>query len=90
VEEAYIIFRGIVQGVGFRFTTSCIATSLELKGVVSNLKDGSVKLVVQGNRSQINMLVDQLNSQEGPGSIKELEVEFHPITRYYKDFNIIG
>lgn len=46
-------FVGQVQGVGFRWTASRVATSLGLEGWVRNECDGSVTLVLQGTDDQI-------------------------------------
>lgn len=43
-----IVFRGCVQGVGFRYTTRGIAKRFDVAGYVKNLHDGTVELVVSG------------------------------------------
>ena len=37
-----IIVFGIVQGVGFRYTTKAIADNMGIKGIVRNQNDGTV------------------------------------------------
>ena len=44
-----IVFRGRVQGVGFRYRARYAAQSLGLTGWVENEDDGSVTLEVQGD-----------------------------------------
>ena len=39
---------GLVQGVGFRWTTQMIAQDLGITGTVKNNPDGSVSIVAQG------------------------------------------
>ena len=39
---------GLVQGVGFRWTTQMIAQELGITGTVKNNPDGSVSIVAQG------------------------------------------
>lgn len=41
-----MIYRGRVQGVGFRYTVASLARRRPVKGYVRNLRDGSVELVV--------------------------------------------
>lgn len=48
-----IIFRGRVQGVGFRFQTKMLADSLKLTGSVKNMDDGSVEVYIQGSKERI-------------------------------------
>ena len=58
--ESEIIFKGEVQGVGFRATTVRLGQELGVKGTVCNLPDGSVKVVAQGTGDAINSLVEGL------------------------------
>lgn len=53
VECVRIIYRGRVQGVGFRFTVSRIATGYPITGYVKNLRDGTVELIAQGTAETI-------------------------------------
>ncbi len=43
-----VVYRGRVQGVGFRFTTLEIARRYEVSGYVRNCSDGSVELEAEG------------------------------------------
>ena len=45
------VFHGRVQGVGFRATTSRLATGFAVSGHVRNLADGSVEVQAWGNPS---------------------------------------
>lgn len=57
-----IVFKGRVQGVGFRFTAVRYASHLGLSGWVKNMYDGSVLMEVQGHLSLINQLMNYLNN----------------------------
>lgn len=57
-----IIFKGRVQGVGFRFTAIRYATHLNLSGWVKNMYDGTVLMEVQGHQSLIQQLIAYLNN----------------------------
>lgn len=57
----HYIFKGRVQGVGFRFSTYQIAQQLGLTGWVRNLYDGTVEACFQGEEETIKQLVDELN-----------------------------
>ena len=52
-----MIFRGRVQGVGFRYTMKLEAQNLSLTGWVHNHYDGSVIAEIQGENKAIRMLV---------------------------------
>lgn len=59
----HIIFRGRVQGVGFRYHSTYKANLLNLTGWVRNCYDGSVEMEVQGDPNRINDLLLYLQSQ---------------------------
>lgn len=50
----HFVFRGKVQGVGFRYTAKYLALSLGLTGWARNEWDGTVTMEVQGRETLIN------------------------------------
>ena len=55
-----IVFRGQVQGVGFRYRTQRAARMHGTTGWVRNEGDGSVTLEVQGSAEQIGMVLQEI------------------------------
>ncbi len=55
---------GVVQMVGFRYFTLRHARSLSLSGSVRNLPDGSVEVIAEGKKEDLNSLFSLL--KEGP------------------------
>ena len=53
-------FKGIVQGVGFRYTAQRIARQFEVAGYVQNLPDGQVLVVAEGSIGQLDQLFNQI------------------------------
>lgn len=53
MKRYHIIFKGRVQGVGFRFQVKMLADSLGVTGTVRNMYDGSVEVCIQGNKNQL-------------------------------------
>jgi acylphosphatase len=47
------IFEGRVQGVGFRYTCKELAKGFDLVGRVENLADGTVRLFLQGDPTEV-------------------------------------
>ena len=70
----YYIFKGRVQGVGFRFTMYREATRLNLTGWVKNLYDGDVEACIQGDEQSINRLLKAMQSGHFI-TIESMEVE---------------
>lgn len=53
----HIIFKGRVQGVGFRYFCYTEANKMNLTGYVRNLYDGNVEMEVQGDYRDVEMYV---------------------------------
>lgn len=56
-----MIFKGRVQGVGFRYKSYLLANELGLTGDVNNLYDGDVELNIQGDREKIDLFLEKLD-----------------------------
>jgi acylphosphatase len=55
-----VIYRGQVQGVGFRYTAQSVAGSYPVAGYVRNLETGDVELVAEGEADQVQAFLDAL------------------------------
>ena len=84
-----IIFSGVVQGVGFRFSARNLAMRYKLKGWVMNLSDGRVKLLAQGQREDLDSFLHDLKDEfkryiedcvlqerEASGDCKDFQIKF--------------
>ena len=81
-----VIFKGRVQGVGFRYMTQDYALELGLLGWVRNLADGSVQMVAEGDETDILELIKRI---EARFPIRETVVEHRIISRSsFEDFDI--
>jgi acylphosphatase len=69
-----LVFRGRVQGVGFRWSARVIAARLGLSGYARNLEDGGVEVVVVGDREAVKELVEKLRSL-GTAEVSEVTME---------------
>lgn len=58
-----LLFKGRVQGVGFRFTAKMIADRLNLTGSVKNLYNYDVESYVQGEVENIERFIYELQNQ---------------------------
>ncbi|GAB6189524.1 acylphosphatase [Marinitoga arctica] len=73
---------GRVQGVGFRWFVNKIAESLNLKGYVMNMPDGSVEIFAEGNEKDLESLKDFLINGNGFSQVENIEEEIVPIEGY--------
>ena len=64
----HLRIRGLVQGVGFRWSLCAEAQALGLDGWVRNRSDGSVEALVSGPATAVAILVDW--ARRGPPSAR--------------------
>ena len=62
METYYLIFKGRVQGVGFRFYFQNYALKLGLEGIVRNLDNGMVEAFVTGEYAKIELLINYIKN----------------------------
>jgi acylphosphatase len=68
------IVSGHVQGVGYRWFVRGLAQSAGLAGSATNLPDGRVEVVVEGDESAVRSLVLALDGPEAPGAVSAVDV----------------
>lgn len=64
MKRYYIVFKGRVQGVGFRFTAQRLATEFGLTGWVRNLPNGDVDCEVQGSPEKVALFIQALRRKD--------------------------
>lgn len=71
--------RGQVQGVGFRWWTRAKALEEGLVGAATNLDDGRVEVVAEGDREACDRLLGHLRGDRTPGRVDSvIERWTHP------------
>ena len=74
--RAYIIVKGLVQGVGFRWFVEREANKLELTGYVRNLFNGDVEVEVEGERGLIEDLIKILRVGSRSSHVIDVQVSW--------------
>jgi acylphosphatase len=85
--QAHIVYSGVVQGVGFRFTAQRKAKERNLAGWVRNLSDGRVEILVEGSKEKIQNFLDDLDASFGE-YIKSKQINFLAYKGALLDFSI--
>ena len=83
-----IIFKGRVQGVGFRYQVKALADKIELTGSVKNLYDQSVEAFIQGEEEEILEFFKGLENINF-ARIDDKYIEKHSIVDDENDFQIV-
>ncbi len=58
-----VVYRGRVQGVGFRYTARHVAARFAVTGWVRNLPDGTVELLAEGEPREVDRFLDALRDE---------------------------
>lgn len=87
-QAAEIVVEGQVQGVGYRNYVERKATHLGLAGYVMNLKDGRVRVRVEGTREVIEELVRDLEKGPPLAHVEQVAVSWRPSTGRFNAFGI--
>jgi len=81
---------GRVQGVGFRWFAWDSAMREGLSGLVRNLPDGSVDIVVEGDREALDRFEWRISGGPAGARVDHVERETVPATGRYHGFSIKG
>jgi acylphosphatase len=88
VERLHAVIRGDVQGVGFRYFLLRKANQLGLTGWVRNNDDGTVEVVAEGPRPELDQL--ERAAKEGPrlAHVSRVDVEWSLATGGLDGFDL--
>jgi len=87
-EMRSIRIHGKVHGVGYRFFATRVARRLGLKGLIQNVRDGSVEATVEGEAGAIDDWIKEL--KEGPryAEVTRIDQEIKDYTGKLGDFDV--
>ena len=83
-----ILVDGRVQGVGFRYFTQMIASTLNLTGWGENLMNGKVKIEVQGSEENIHSFIYKIKQGNTFCRVSNVETVNIPIINNEKKYSI--
>jgi acylphosphatase len=79
---------GRVQGVFFRDFVARYARELKLTGYVRNLRDGSVEVCAEGERPQLEKLVEHIKVGPPHARVREVITRWSEYTGNYTGFRV--
>ena len=86
--RANITVHGLVQGVGFRYFVVRKANELKLNGYVKNQMDGTVLTVVEGPKSNIEILFSQLKIGPMHSNVKNCIICWSSFVGEFSNFEV--
>ena len=84
----HAIVSGIVQGVNFRYYTARQAETLGVTGWVANQWDGTVQVVAEGTRAQLEALLEWLEHGPPSARVDGVEATWEEPTGEYTTFRV--
>lgn len=76
------VISGKVQGVGYRYSTRDKARSLGLVGWVRNLADGRVEAMTEGERRQVNIMMEWFKQGPPAAEVDGVEIDELPVGKF--------
>ena len=80
--------RGRVQGVGYRVFALREAGALGLDGFVANEADGSVRVMAEGRRMDLEALAERLEDGPPAGYVNRVVTRWEPASGIARGFRI--
>ena len=82
------VVSGKVQGVAFRYFTQLKAKELGVVGWCMNQRDGSVLVVAEGEKAQLDGLLAWLYDGSPSSQVRDVKVEWSEGIGKFKQFNV--
>jgi len=86
--RAHVIISGRVQGVCFRMETQRTAKRIGVLGWVKNRFDGTVEAVFEGDKKQVDQIIEWCRKGPSLSVVSNLEITWEPFTGEFKNFDI--
>jgi acylphosphatase len=82
------VVHGRVQGVGFRYFILDIASDLGLSGWVANERDGCVRCEAEGNRADLERLLELLERGPSGSRVTKVDRSWSEATGRFAEFHV--
>ena len=89
MQQAHLIISGRVQGVFYRASCKEIAQSLSLTGWVRNLPTSQVEVLVQGEKEQIEKLINWCKKGPPSAKVSSVDIQWGEVKENFKGFSIL-
>ena len=87
--SVYIIIKGKVQGVSFRYFTLKQAQELNIVGWVRNKPNGTVESVAQGDKINLELFIKKLKQGSSLSMVDDVILNWEHQVKDYINFTII-
>ena len=88
LKRSHVLYRGRVQGVGFRYTIRQLAHGFDVVGFVRNLDDGCVEMVIEGEEPELARFIQHIAESDLAPYIRQTSVTPQTPTGEFRSFSI--
>lgn len=88
LKRVHVVYKGRVQGVGFRYTAERIALETGVTGWVRNLPGGDVELMAEGRAEILRDTLERIKQSEVGRHIRRAATEWREYENEFSDFRI--
>ena len=88
MQRLHLIISGRVQGVFFRAQTKDVARTLGLTGWVSNLPDGGVETLAEGEKETLEKFLEWCKHGPPSASVSNISIKWGEADGEFKSFEI--
>ncbi|OLD01478.1 MAG: acylphosphatase [Crenarchaeota archaeon 13_1_40CM_3_53_5] len=87
--RAHLLISGLVQGVLFRKRIMELARSKSINGWVRNLHDGRVEAVAEGEKDNIDALIQFCKVGPPGAKVRSVDIEWSEFKSEFRGFKIL-
>jgi len=88
MSRAHLLISGRVQGVFYREHVRRWAAPLRIRGWIRNNDDGSVEAVLEGEKNNLESLIEKMRGGPPMSRVDELTVGWENYLNEFEDFRI--
>lgn len=86
--RAHLIISGRVQGVCYRMETKFAADRIGVSGWVRNKHDGRVEALVEGEKPQVEALIEWCRTGPPAARVHDVEIIWEPCRNEFRSFEV--
>ena len=86
--RAMVTVKGLVQGVSYRYHTLQMASGLDITGWVRNMPNGDVQGCFEGEKTDVEALIDWCRIGPRLASVDRVIVEQEPFSGEFRGFKV--
>ena len=87
-KRVHVLFKGRVQGVGFRYTAERVALEMRVTGWVRNLPDGDVEFLAEGTEQALKETLDRIGRSSVGKYVRKSAIDWQEYKNEFSDFRI--